>query len=490
MNNHCEHSNNGIRLAIQNRGWGASSLVIGFFGVIFSAITFVGCADRTLPWERSDDELDNDAPTNQIALTTEQQTALSEIRLTREQDLINSLRMKDWHDGGWHGQGITVAILDNGFAGLDLLKASGDLPADAELITTAPNPPQDTIHGTVMAQLVYRIAAGAESTQPQSPSIKLLLINSNGYTNFSNAVDQAIVRGAQVILYSQVWEYGGNFDGQGFINAVVSKATQRGLVWVNAAGNFALNTFNGMVDPMGQPQLPHRRQDGSTSIRITAGKAQAPVRVVLAWNDFTNSVDYRTPRDLDLWIEDARGNIVGESRLIQDGKDHSKDTSSQEQYSAHAREIVTTTLPAAGTYHIRISPKSGALPIDTRFRVTADGQEVEVLDRSIGETILTPADHPQVMTVGAGDDINSSFAQLPAGVKPEVLASSKIVLGSGRVVFGSSNAAAIVAGSIAVLGSAYGAPTRGQVMSWIASGWSSEKTGGIAPRFVMPVFKR
>ena len=35
-------------------------------------------------------------------------------------------------------------------------------------------------------------------------------------------------------------EFGGNYDGEGFINKIVSEITAYKAIWVNAAGNMAL----------------------------------------------------------------------------------------------------------------------------------------------------------------------------------------------------------------------------------------------------------
>ena len=50
-----------------------------------------------------------------------------------------------------------------------------------------------------------------------------------------------------VVLYSQVWTFGSDFDGTGFINAQVSRALASGAIWINAAGNFGGAVYQGAV---------------------------------------------------------------------------------------------------------------------------------------------------------------------------------------------------------------------------------------------------
>src|SRR5690606_5114880 len=76
---------------------------------------------------------------------------------------------------------------------------------------------------------------------------ELHLYHTYGYSNLKAAVEDAIKRKVDIVLYSQTWEYGGNFNGRGFINALVNKALDSGILWINNAGNFGRSTFNAPV---------------------------------------------------------------------------------------------------------------------------------------------------------------------------------------------------------------------------------------------------
>ncbi len=49
------------------------------------------------------------------------------------------------------------------------------------------------------------------------------------FTNLRAAIDGAIAANVHMIVYAQTWEYGGNLDGKGFINAQFDKAIAHGI---------------------------------------------------------------------------------------------------------------------------------------------------------------------------------------------------------------------------------------------------------------------
>jgi len=371
--------------------------------------------------------------------------------------LRDQLGLRSWQARGHRGSGVRIAILDNGFAGLE--ESLGKrLPPGLSVPKAPGNPESPTTHGTMLAELVHALATGDTSWDPARPGPELLLLNSNGFTNFSAAVDQAIAARVDMILYSQVWEYGGNFDGRGFINSEVDRATAAGITWVNAAGNFGLSSFSGPV-VVGAGHgviLPHEGRYVRFRVPAASGNRRLPVKIVLAWNDFATVRSYRTPQDLDLVLESSAGVETAAGRLIQDGSANGGDA----RFSAHAREIIRAEL-APGIWHLRVDAISRNFDPDSMFRISIDGAGVEVLDAPASETILIPADNPKVLTVGAAD-ANFSAAS-PAGAssggtigKPEILAPSRLRFAASTSsvdvteIKGSSSAAAVAVATLAV----------------------------------------
>ncbi len=371
--------------------------------------------------------------------------------LTNLPAILARVGLAPYHARQARGQNLTIAVLDNGFAGFGP-SLGRRLPPDTMLIQAPGNELQETSHGTKMAEIAYAVATGSPSYRADRPGPRMLLLNANGFTNFKAAIDRVIAEKADIVLYAQVWEYGGNLDGGGFINREVNRALAQGITWINAAGNLGLATWAGPV-----------QMDQETFVRFTVPQDATPVKVVLAWNDFDDSKDYRTPQDLDLHVEDSSGKQVGVGELIQDGK---APTGRGEKYSAHAREIVKATL-RAGTYTMRVRAKSRNFDALSRFRLTVDGLGARVLEAQTTDSLLIPADNAGVLAIGAADAVPESGR---GRGKPELATASEVIFSSGTSHRGTSSASAITAGALAVLQSHYGNIDRAELMQLIADG--------------------
>ena len=53
---------------------------------------------------------------------------------------------------------------------------------------------------------------------------------------FKDAVETVAHENFDLVLYAQNWEFGGNGDSKGFINALVNQATQAGVIWMQVSG--------------------------------------------------------------------------------------------------------------------------------------------------------------------------------------------------------------------------------------------------------------
>ena len=398
-----------------------------------------------------------DLPEYADAATSNDPTAGVAITNTRE--VATSIGLLALQQGGFLGQTQRIAILDNGFSGLKNSLASARLASGTIYVPGRTGSASvDTAHGTKLAELVHALAPDAE----------ILLINSNGYSNFVRAIDEAIARKATMVLYAQVWEYGGNFDGGGFINREVNRATDAGILWINAAGNYGLATWEGTLQAI----------DGTTAFVTPARESQyirfhlpsgSNAKMVLTWDDFQDDKNYRTKEDFDLVIEDAGHREVAASRLIQDGAVHGFQ-GPDEKYSAHARELIRAQLPQ-GAYFARIEVKNSAnLNRLAKFRFSVDAFGAQILDSRSANSIMIPGDNPQVVTVGAWDTAISATGTGVPWEKPNLLAPSRINFADGQSVMGSSSAAAITAGALAVWQSRFGRLNHTQFQTQLLNG--------------------
>ena len=320
-------------------------------------------------------------------------------------------------------------------------------------------------HGRVMAQIVWAVTG----SHPGGP--KFYLLNANGPTMLRRAVRYAIEQGVDVILFSGSFEGGGNGDGRGPINRLAADALAAGILWVNAAGNYGLRVYNGPVRVLRDGYL--RLRDGSdvASLRFRNRVDENTVTVTLTWNDYREGEDAGTDKDLDLYVEDWAGRRVGSGEKVQ----VSGPRDPGPNVTRNPRErVVLNNLPAGPDvpsdpdycYRVRIRAKGGRFTDADRVRVLVtasrdayvtpkgDGprEAVVFLDATGEGEIYPPADNPLVLTVGDSDPSSSVGPTSDRRVKPDVIVEdSRAFFTDGLVSDGSSNAAAYVAGVVALL---------------------------------------
>jgi hypothetical protein len=343
---------------------------------------------------------------------------------------------------------LKIAILDNGFEGYE--PGKGLLPDSAELIEGTHNPQSPTTHGLGMAQIIWAMT-GKNAAGP-----KFYLINSNGFSNFKSAVDFVIQNKVDIVLYSQVWPFGGNFDGKGFINAQVNRATSAGAIWINAAGNYQNMIYNGEI--LSQVATDKfMKFDGTETLHFENKLDDNAVTITLSWTDFQDSEDYRATKDLDLFVYDDSGTLVGSSQLIQKGEAPPADGSAS-QLSSYARETVSLPTLGRGKYTIKVLMKSDNFVSADRMRVLIDNDQpgsVIFTDHTQGYEIMPPADNASVFTIGENSEISSLGPTLDGRAKPDALIDNATVsFTNGLETRGSSNAAALFAGIVVEMKSA------------------------------------
>lgn len=362
---------------------------------------------------------------------------------------------------------IKIAILDNGFRGYEN-ELGKSLPRNTKYHAgpVAVDPETEEAHGLVMAQIISGLLEPARGID-----YELHLVSAFGYTNFEAAVKTVLRHKIDIVLFSQVWEYGGNGDGKGFINRLVSQATKRGILWVNAAGNFATNTFQARIQRASDDWAKLPGPNDSVRVRCTPNstRSKCSLRAVLSWNDFKNDVNAGTDKDLDLVLTDDTLRIVASSGYQQMP---SVPKPAPIGASLYPREIIQTELDA-GVFYFRVKVRSSNF--DSKkdlLRLTIGGEGVQLLDTTTGETLLPPADHPEVITIGASDSERSSGSARLS--KPELFAPSLLTVASGEQYLGTSNAAAFAAAATAVLKALTPAITRSEVIRSLRSGGAQQ----------------
>ena len=356
---------------------------------------------------------------------------------------------------------LKVAILDNGFKGYEE-QIGKTLPSDTQYHAgpVSVDAKTEESHGLAMAQIV----SGLLTEAAPRLTYELHLFSAFGFSNLKSAVETVARDKFDVVLYSQVWEYGGNGDGRGFVNHVVNQAAQSGALWINAAGNVGNGTYRGKIEKGTDDWAKLPGANNGVAVRCQKNsKNKCMVRVVLSWNDFSDDSETGTDKDLDLVLTDDASKIVGTSALTQ-MKQIPEGTAGA---SLYPREIIQTEVKP-GLYYVRAKIRSSNFDKKhDELRVTVSGDFVQLQNASKGETLLSPADNENVITVGASDSEKSSFSKLYS--KPELLVPSEIIVSEDETFKGSSNSAAITAAGVTLLKAVQPNLTRTRVLALLGA---------------------
>lgn len=356
-----------------------------------------------------------------------------------------------WKAAGLRGKGVKVGIVDGGFTGYTGLRGT-ELPTSV----TARSFRQDrdisgggTVHGTAVAEIIYDIA----------PEADLYLANFQTPVEMGNAVDWLIGQGVNIISASIGFACDAPGDGTGTANALVAKARQAGVLWVNASGNEAQEHWSGFFsDTNGNGWHNFTLSNEGNAIYLTAG---SQVYICLMWDDWTQ----RT-QDFDLFLTwSSTGTILAQSMNYQVG-------------SLPPVERIYYTAPATGYYGVFIGKYNAVRNVDfDLFVMPVDVMQYTVAARSILGSI--PADSPNALTVGAtnwkDDKLEYYSSQGPTKdgrIKPDISAPARVCTSSygkcgGSGFQGTSAATPHVSGAAALVKSAFPSYSPAQLQAYL-----------------------
>lgn len=333
-----------------------------------------------------------------------------------------------YHANGFRGQGVKIAVIDLGFAGLSSAQARGELPGGLQTFDfTGTGVDSGTNHGTAVAEIVYDMA----------PQAQLLLMKIADEVDLENAKEEAIRQGAKIINHSVGWFNTNFYDGTGIINNIVADARNRGILWVNAAGNYGRRHWQGSFKDSNGDRW-HEFSGSDDCLRITANAGEA-ISVFLTWNDWPASRN-----DYDLYLFDSTGRQVAQSERIQSGTQ-----------TPTENFFFQTFMP--GTFCIKI--KADGTPAPRTFSLFSVNHDVNYPVPA--SSILAPGDSPNALTVGAVNHQNwttgplaaySSQGPTNAGLsKPDLVGPDRVSTSTYTEFFGTSAASPHVAGAAALL---------------------------------------
>ncbi|PWU16946.1 MAG: hypothetical protein C5B49_09750 [Bdellovibrio sp.] len=363
---------------------------------------------------------------------------------------------------------VKVAILDNGFLTYEQ-ELGHTIPANT-VYHEGPDTGEDSTewHGTLVAQLVSHVVQKTVGLD----RMELHLFNTYGFPRFKAAVDEVIKEKFDIVIHAQVFEFGSNGDGHGFVNAVVNEAAHHGIIWINAVGDFNGLMYIGRYNKkensswihlpgpresvrircVSVPEPTLNTSESRASKHTTALKKAktCPLSLILTWDKVPNKTEVGTKNDLDLYLYDQNEKLIASSTLKQ--KETGADFEKNQSY--YPREEIELSLKP-GEYHARVLWRGGSFSHSDVFWLTAWGNGIVMIDNTPGDSVLSPADNQFVLAVGASDAPPSGVSERLH--RPHLKLMSRLVWPHHQFPSASSIATGL-AGGAAVAALAIGTP--------------------------------
>lgn len=334
-------------------------------------------------------------------------------------DTINASKL---HNMGYNGSGVKIGIVDLGFKGYES-KLDTELPSSVVVKSFSDSGIEDNIvHGTAVAEVVHDVA----------PDAQLFLTNFDTDLEFNQSVSWLISQNVSIISMS-AGKLLGPKDGTDYVDRMVNRTVNSGILWINSAGNEATSHWTGnFYDPDNDGTLNFSDTDQTEDIYTWQGM---PIAVLLDWNDWPKS-----DQDYDLVLLDNDSKILATSSATQNG--------TQPPY-----ESIVYFAKYTGVYQIAIVRHNATQ--DVKFHLYIKGATVRYTDPS--GSIVIPTTDSSFM-VGATSWLDDSLEYYSSHgptddgrIKPDIVAPSNVTNSIYEHFTGTSSSAPHVAGAAALL---------------------------------------
>jgi subtilisin family serine protease len=351
-----------------------------------------------------------------------------------------------WQAAGYTGQGMKIAILDQGFDGYrDLL--GRELPSKVTTRSFVPGIDIDQTgitHGAAVAEVIHDVAPDAEL---------YLVYYDGGDVSMGNAVEWLVQRGVNIISHS-AGGLAAPMDGTGRDAELVKLAADNGVLWINSAGNNGAQHYRGTYTDTNNDGV-HEFVPDKTLLAFQANPG-GNSQIVLTWNDWQSG----GTQDLDLFVFDQDGNIVASSRNSREG-----DRPPVEQ--------IVYQFDDARTYYVTINGVNATQPIELSLFV----HQTPLLELAdpIG-SLATPGDARKALTVGAVnwhdnqlEPFSSRGPTADGRLKPDLVGPDGVssAVYAPQNFYGTSAATPHIAGAAALVWGAYPQATAQEIRDFL-----------------------
>lgn len=341
------------------------------------------------------------------------------------------------HSSAITGDGVKVAIIDLGFAGLSNSIRNGLLPSSVIKIDCTGSACEPTdfseeseIHGTAVGEIVHQMAPGAQ----------LYLIKVGDRLDLKDAKDFCINNGITIINHSVGWFATNFYDGNCYFDNPVCTADhafRNGILWVNSIGNHAKKHYESFFSDTDGDGL-HNVSGTKNYITLQANEGEAII-LSLTWDRWPE-----TNQDFDLLLFNSSFEIVQKSTNFQGG-------------TQPPIEHLVYFVPQTGTYYVAIQ-RYKALE-NPRFKLFSFYHDLNpYVARG---SLLSPSDARGVMAVsaihymnwesGPPEEFSSQGPTSDGRLKPEISGPDGVSNFSYGNFFGTSASSPHVAGASALL---------------------------------------
>ena len=152
---------------------------------------------------------------------------------------MRAIGVQRLHAAGVTGRGVKVGILDFGFEGYQRLVQRGAVPRAAaqRAFNESGQLESGTVHGTACAEIVHAVAPDAELYLAAVDGLEGQIVA---------AAEWLVAQDVDIISFSGGGHWGPH-DGTATLDRLVDLISQRGVLWVNAAGNEGNRHWGGSV---------------------------------------------------------------------------------------------------------------------------------------------------------------------------------------------------------------------------------------------------